>query len=311
MTDPAGQVVAAGSTGGSIYDLGYRRYLGPRLGRRHAVASLIRHSFRMAYGLGRPTRSKIIPIGLLVLAALPAVIVLGVMAMANQLGLPGGMAAFGDVNPIGYDTYYGVVAQTVTLFVAAQAPELLGRDLRFRVLALYFTRAILRDDYALAKLAALVLAMLVILLGPQALIFAGRSLVSTDIPGSIRADLPSLPPVLAQSLLTAGVLASLGLAVSSFTSRRSFATVGIIGVLIIPPIVVSVAGQIAGDATVGPIALLSLPGVLEGSNAFFFGNGLPQGVGADLPPEAFPLAAAVWFAGATAILLWRYRRVEP
>lgn len=311
MSDPTGQVVAAGSTGGSIYDLGYRRYLGPRLGRRHAVASLVRHSFRMAYGLGRPTRSKVIPIGLLVLATLPAIIVLGVMAMANQLGLPGGMAAFGDVNPIGYDTYYGVVGQTVTLFAAAQAPELLGRDLRFRVLALYFTRAIRRDDYALAKLAAMVLAMLVILLGPQALIFAGRALVSTDIPGSVREDLPSLAPVVAQSVLTACVLASLGLAVSSFTSRRSFATAGIIGVLIVPPIVVAVAGGIAGEALVGPIALLSLPDVLEGSNAFFFGTGISDGVGSGLPPEVFPVAAVAWMVVSTAILVRRYRTVEP
>ena len=82
--DVAGQVVAAGSAGGSIYDLGYRRYLGPRLGRRHAVASLVRHSLRQAYGLGRPARSKVVPVGLLLLATLPAVVALGFAALATH-----------------------------------------------------------------------------------------------------------------------------------------------------------------------------------------------------------------------------------
>jgi len=66
-----GQVVAAGSAGGSIYDLGYRGYRGERLGRRHAVASLVRQSFRQCWGLGRPARAKIVPIGLAALATVP------------------------------------------------------------------------------------------------------------------------------------------------------------------------------------------------------------------------------------------------
>ena len=158
-----GQVVSAGSAGGSIYDLGYRNYTGPRLGRRHAVASLIRQSFRLAYGLGRPGRAKIVPIGLAGLAAIPAIVGLGINVFVGQVG--GGLE---EASPIQFATYYSLVAQVVALFIAAQAPELLGRDLRYRVLVLYFTRALRRDDYALAKLAALVLAILVLLLLPAA-----------------------------------------------------------------------------------------------------------------------------------------------
>lgn len=306
----AGQVVAAGSAGGSIYDLGYRRYLGPRLGRRHAFASLVRHSFRAAYGIGRPARAKIIPVGLLVLAILPAVVALGVAALANRIGAADGQG-LGDANPIRYDNYYPVIAQTVALFTAAQAPELLGRDLRFRVLALYFTRALRREDYALAKLAAMILAMLAITLTPQVLIFIGRALVATDIPAALREDLPSLPPVIAQSLLTAAMLAALGLAVASFTPRRAFATAGIIAVLIVPPIVVAVAGRIAGESLVGPLTLLSPPNVLQGANAFFFGERLVGEVGSSLPLVLYPLAGVAWTLAATAVLVWRYRTVEP
>ena len=38
---------------GSIYDLGYRRYDGVRLGRRHSVLSLYFYTLRGAFGLGR------------------------------------------------------------------------------------------------------------------------------------------------------------------------------------------------------------------------------------------------------------------
>ena len=55
--------------GGSIYDLGYRGYEGPRLGRRAAIWSLLAHSVRTAYGIGRNARSKVMPVGLAVLAA--------------------------------------------------------------------------------------------------------------------------------------------------------------------------------------------------------------------------------------------------
>ena len=46
------------------------------------------------------------------------------------------------------------------VFLAAQAPELVSRDLRSHVLPLYFARPISRLDYPLAKLAAFILACL-------------------------------------------------------------------------------------------------------------------------------------------------------
>jgi ABC-2 type transport system permease protein len=302
----AGQVVAAGSAGGSIYDLGYRRYLGARLGRRHAFASLGRHSFRMAYGLGRPARAKVIPVGLLVLAILPAVVALGVAAIASRAG--GG--ELGDISPIKYSSYYSYIGPLVSLFTAAQAPELLGRDLRFRVLALYFTRSLRREDYALAKEAALFLALLAVLLVPQALIFVGRALASRDILGSLEADLPEVLPVIAFGLLTAGVLAALGLSIAAFSPRRAYATIGIIAVLIVPPLVVASTARIAGDDLAGPLTLLSPPDTLVGTNAWLFGIPAPELVGT-IPLGVYPLAAVGWIVACTAILAWRYRTVEP
>jgi ABC-2 type transport system permease protein len=306
MSGESGQIVSAGSATGSIYDLGYRRYTGARLGRRHALASLIRHSFRQAFGLGRSGRAKIIPIGLAVLAALPAVVALGVTALANQLGT----GDLEEASPVRYDTYYVVIAQTVALFTAAQAPELLGRDLRYRVLALYFTRALRRDDYALAKVVALGAAMLLVILLPQLIIFIGRALVSVDIPAAIADDLPRLPPMAAQALLTAALLATLGLAIASFSPRRVFATIAIIAALIIPPIVTAVADQIAGRDIAGVLTLFSPADVLVGSNAFFF-DGSTADLTGRMPTWAYPIAGVVMTATSLVVLLWRYRRIEP
>lgn len=301
-----GQVVATGSASGSIYDLGYRRYEGPRLGRRHAAATLLRESFRQGYGLGRPGRAKVIPVGLLALAIVPAVIALGVAALARQVG----GAELGDISPIRYSSYYSYVAQLVALFTAAQAPELLGRDLRFRVLTLYFARALRRDDYALAKAMAFVLAILVVLLVPQALIFVGRALVSPDVPASVRQDLPDLPPVLAQSILTAGLLGSIGLAIAAFTPRRAFATIGIIAVWLIPPIAIESAARIAGEDLAGPFTLVSPVDILIGANAYFFGLS-HVGITGSVPLWAYPVAGVVMTAVCVGILLFRYRRIEP
>ena len=52
---------------GNIYDLGYRRYDGPRLGRRHAIWVLWLHRLRGCFGLGRPASSKIFPIALAII----------------------------------------------------------------------------------------------------------------------------------------------------------------------------------------------------------------------------------------------------
>ncbi len=310
MTAPSsgggGQIVSAGSASGSIYDLGYRNYDGPRLGRRHAVASLVRQSYRLAYGLGRSGRAKIVPIGLAGLAAIPAIVALGLSVVTGRLG-----GAFEGAAPINFSTYYGLVSLFVALFVAAQAPELLGRDLRYRVLVLYFTRALRRDDYAMAKLGALVLAILTLLLLPQLVLLIGLILVSADIPKALGDQLSSLPPVLIQSVVSATMLSSIGLAIAAFTPRRAYAIVAIIAVFIIPPIVAATASRFIGDDVAGWLTLLSPTDVLDGLNAFLFGVTRDAPAGRSLPDWSFLAAAIVMTAGAIVILLWRYRRIEP
>ena len=49
---------------GAIYDLGYRRYDGFRLGRRSSMLALFTQGLRSAFGLGRRPASKIAPFAL-------------------------------------------------------------------------------------------------------------------------------------------------------------------------------------------------------------------------------------------------------
>lgn len=302
-----GQVVAVGSAGGSIYDLGYRGYEGARLGRGHAVRSLVRESFRQAWGIGRPGRAKLIPFTLAAIATVPAVVALGVAALANQLGAEG----FEEASPVRFETYYPVIAQMVFLFTAAQAPELLGRDMRHRVLALYFSRAIRREDYALGKYAALGLALVLLLLFPQALILVGRALIAPDILDALADDLPKVPAILGQAVLTASLLGGLGLAIASFTPRRAFATAAIFAVVIVPLIATAAIDELTGGDLAGAMSLLSPADILEGANDFFYGRTRAGPTGADLPSVFYAVAALAWSAVSVAALVWRYRRIEP
>ena len=61
--------------------------------------------------------------------------------------------------PSSTPTYQGLTGTILTLFLAAQAPELFGRDQRYGVLPLYFSRLLTRTDYALARVGGLVLAV--------------------------------------------------------------------------------------------------------------------------------------------------------
>ena len=303
-----GQVVAAGSAAGSIYDLGYRGYTGARLGRRHAIASLGRQSFRQSWGVGRPGRAKVVPFGIAAMAAVPAVVALGVAALAKQLGAGDLME---QASPIKYETYYPLIGQVVFLFAAAQAPELLVRDQRHRVLALFFSRAIHREDYALAKLLALTAAMTLLVLVPQALVFTGRALLAPDILASVSSDAPLLPAIVGQAVLTAWLLASLSLAIASFTARRAYATVAIFAAVLVPVVAVAVIAELRGGDLARIASLLSPADVLDGTNAWLYGHPEAGPSGATLPSTAYLGAALVFTAVATIVLFVRYRVIEP
>ena len=196
---------------GVIHDLGYRRYDGPRLGRAQILRALTWHSFRSAWGIGRGVKAKILPILAIVAICLPAI--------ANAFAVSRGNARL-----FGYDVYtpqFRVIV--VTIFLAAQAPELVSRDLRSRVLPLYFSRPLREDDYPLAKYLALTGALLVLLELPLLILYVG-TIASAKNSTAVWDETKALIPGLGMGLVWAVLMAAIGLVLASLTGRRAYAT---------------------------------------------------------------------------------------
>jgi ABC-2 type transport system permease protein len=278
---------------GSIYDLGYRRYEGPRLGRGAAIRSLIGHSFRSTYGIGRGGRSKIAPFVFGAMAVLPAIVIVGVLTIASRFG-----------------NYFSAVNAIIALFCAAQAPELFGRDQRHGVLPLYFARALRRSDYALGRLIGFWLGVLALLMTPMVILFVGKVLLSTDIAASFADNLPNVPPVLAQALILSALYGGLAMVVSAFTPRRAYATAGIIALFIVPGLVTGIVIGI-GSSGIGTVLTLIAPNtVIDGTNALFFGHELgSEYFFVDLPLQAFLVAALVEIAIVVVLVVRRFARL--
>ena len=184
----------------SIYDLGYQGYDGPRLGRPAVAVGLLLQTLRAAYGIGRGGRAKIVPFLMLGLSVLPAVLAVGISALAAQAGAAG---ALEDASPIRHDTYQNLTSTLVMLFCAAQAPELFGRDQRYGVLPLYFSRVLTRFDYAIARLGGLFLAVFLVSVVPQLVLTIGAVLAASDPLTGLSDEAGAIPRYVAVAALAA------------------------------------------------------------------------------------------------------------
>ena len=306
-----GAPTSASGPGGSIYDLGYQSYTGARLGRQSVVRALFAQSLRACFGIGRGGRAKVAPFTLAGLAMLPAILAVGVAAIVAQAGPAGGQLE--EASPIRYETYYGIVGIFLMLFCAAQAPELFGRDQRYAVLPLYFSRVLTRSDYALAKVGGLMVALLLVTLSPYLLLFIGRVFVAPDPATGIADEISAVPRFVLQSLLAAGLLGGIASLIAAWTPRRAYATAGIIAVFIIPPIIVAllVSGMFSNDTLARVVILFSPGDILDGANAAIFEHVVVESAIAkvDLPGWLYVAAALVGIAGTVGLTLRRYLRI--
>ncbi|MGE0599740.1 MAG: ABC transporter permease subunit [Dehalococcoidia bacterium] len=286
---------------GNIYDLGYRNYDGPRLGRRHAIISLYFYTLRGSFGLGRRTSSKIIPVAIAIIAMLPAIGQLAISALVSQ-----------DVEVITPDSYFGFVEVPIALFCAAIAPEISGRDMRQRTLSLYFSRALRRRDYALAKVAAFTTAMCFLTLLPQAVLVIGNGLATKDVWGYITDNWLDLPRTIAAGVLIAAMAASVSLAIASQTHRRAYATIAVVAWFLVTFPVSGVL--IFGIGGVGKLAIYLSPFQFIHACTLWIFNSTPA---VDSPPDraGFPLwtyfvTVIAYMAGGLAVVIRRFDRIS-
>ena len=307
QADPAPGAPAA-VPGGAIYDLGYQRYEGPRLGRLYALWSLYALSVRHAFGFGRGALPKALAIGLAVLAWLPALfwLVLGAVLPA---------ADFEIFQP--YD-YYGLNQFVIVLFVAAIGSDLVGNDRRSRTLALYFARPIARDDYALAKIAALASSLLALTVLPQLAMFVGNALGAADGPGWARDNAGDVPRAVASGLVLCATIGAIGVLVACYAERRAFALISAVAIFLISLAVVTAVLAAADNEQLRWLLFLSPLHVVTGSTLHIFdaigqyeplrdGDASRQIAWAGLPGYVWTLASLAWTALASALVVRRYR----
>ena len=200
------------------------------------------------------------------------------------------------------------------LFCAAQAPELFGRDQRYGVLPLYFSRVLTRTDYALAKVGGLIVALLAVELAPYIILFVGRVFVAPDPATGLGDEIGAGPAVPAPGAARRRpARRARRRSIAAWTPRRAYATAAIIAVFIIPPIIVAIVGRARRARTSpGCIVLFSPADILDGTNAAIFGvdPGQPgRRRRVDLPGWAYLGAAAIGIVGSIGLTVRRYLRI--
>ncbi|MGW5784645.1 ABC transporter permease [Streptomyces sp. NPDC003757] len=284
-----------------IHNIGYRDYDGPRLGRAYARRSLYSQSLRGAYGLGRSAKSKVLPMLLFVVMCLPAAIMVAV-AVATKA----------DELPVEYTRYAIVLQAVISLYVAAQAPQSVSRDLRFKTVPLYFSRPIETSDYVRAKYASLASALFILTAAPLLVLYVGALLAKLDFADQTKGFAQGLVSVALLSLLFAG----LGLVVASVTPRRGFGIAAVIAVLTITYGAVSTLQAIAdvqgSSGAVAWIGLFSPITLIDGVQSAFLGatSASPGGIGPSNGEGAvYVFVTLGLIAGAYGLLMRRYKKV--
>lgn len=276
-----------------IYDIGYQRYDGPRLGRRSAVLSLYLHGLRGVFGLGRPAKSKVLPWLVVAIMFIPVIVLIAVMSRTGT-----------QVER--YDFYPIQLQAPLAIFLAAQAPELLSRDQRYQVLPLYFSRPIRRSDYALAKLAAMITAMFALIAGPLLVYWIGSIATISHHPGDARHQTAQFALGLANGVFHAILLGALGVVIAAFARRRAFATAAVIAVYLITS---AVAGALSGLPNHnGRFGQLFSPfTLLDGLRVWLLhGKVIDENA---VPSAAFGIVSAAFVVLFVLVLLRRYRKM--
>ncbi|RST17858.1 ABC transporter permease [Streptomyces sp. WAC05374] len=284
-----------------IHNIGYRDYAGPRLGRSYARRSLFSQSLRGAYGLGRSAKSKVLPMILFAVMCIPALVVVAV-AVATKL----------EDLPLDYTRYAIFTQAVIGLYLAAQAPQSVSRDLRFKTVPLYFSRPIERVDYVLAKYGAMASALFVLTASPLLILYIGSLLAKMDFADQTRGFAQGLVSVALLSLLFGGI----GLVMAALTPRRGFGVAAVIAVLTITYGAVTTLQAIAWSTdSLGAVQWLGLFSpitLIDGVQTAFLGatSSFPAEAGPDAGVGAvYLLVVLALIAGSYAVLMRRYRKV--
>ena len=296
-------------TGGTVFDIGYRSYAGAREGLSRSWLAVYRDGVRAALGLGRGPRAKVLPfffIGILSAIALVMAIIAGA---AERMAGPG---AAERLNLPSHNDYYSIASIILFVFAALVAPELLCRDKREGAIQLYLVHPLKATDYVTARWAAFFSVMIVAAWLPQLILLLG--LAGGDAaPGAyLQKHWLDVPRFLLSGLVMVAYTTTLAMLTASFTSRRAYAAVFLVGLFAITtPFTMGVSQEI--DGPVGQwISMFSLTNIpLHVVDVIF---GTTTEITEDAPARQLGATMLVswcvaWIVVPAAWLWTRYRRM--
>jgi len=300
------------ASGGTVFDLGYRRYEGPREGRSRSRLAIYKDGVRAALGLGRGGRAKILPWFFIVLLT-------GIgLAFALFAGLAYQLAGAGAADALNLPThsdFNGIASIIFFVFAAVCAPELLCPDRREGTISLYLVRPITGSDYLFSRWLAFCSVMIGVAWLPQLVLLTGLALGDADPTGYLRRNWLDIPRFLAAGGVFAAYTTSLAMLTASFTTRRAYASVFLIGLFIVStPFTTALAMQLR-DSTGGAwISMFNLSNIPVHVNDLIFGevsNITRLAPAREFPPILLLAWCALWIFGPLGILWRRYRRMSP
>lgn len=281
-----------------IFEGGYRRYEGQRLGLAHATRAVWSHTLRRILGLGRPARSKILPVLSILLAYVPVIVFIGIAAFLKDLSRP----FLPD-----YGFTYGFITLAIILFVVMVAPEALCPDRRSSVLSLYLATPLTRAHYLMAKAAAVATALLFVTLGPPLLYLIGLALQDAG-PKGFTGFATTFGRILLAGFVLSAFYTALSVGIASCTDRRAIAGAATFFV----PQAVNIALSIIVFALKAPEWLIGFT-MNQGVFAFvvsLYGLKPFRESDTNVPMVALFAGVVFWTVSGGALAWWRYHKLQ-
>ena len=295
---------------GTVFDIGYQRYEGAREGRNRAITAVFKDGVRIALGLGRGPRAKVLPwFFIAVLNAIGLVMAI-VIGAAERLGGPGSAA---QLNLPDHNDYYAIVSMIVFVFAAIVAPELLTRDKREGTINLYLVRPLSSTDYLVARWSAFLAVMTVAAWVPQFVLLMGLAGGDPAPMTYLKEHWLDIPRFLVAGFFMSGYVTTVAMLTASFTTRRAYAAVFLVGLFAITaPFVFGVSQEVDGNAGAW-ISMFSLTNIPLHLSDIMFGEA--SELTGEAPAKRLgDVTLALWYTWWTTAmavtLWWRYRRIR-
>jgi ABC-2 type transport system permease protein len=295
---------------GTVFDIGYQRYTGVREGRARSRLGIYKDGIRIALGRGRGGRAKILPVAFISVLAAVGLIMSLVAGAANRFA---GAGAATRLNLPTHSDLYGIASIIVFVFASVVAPELLCRDKREGTINLYLVRPLTGTDYIVPRWAAFLTVMTLALWLPQVILFIGLSMSDAHSVDYVIAHWTDIPKFLLAGLAMSVYATTLAMLVASFTSRRAYASVFLVGLFLIStPFTVGTASAVRVE--IGQwISMFNLTNIPVHVNDIIFGK--VSDITKDAPAKNLDesILVAWYFLWTLAPMLWlwsRYRRLS-